>query len=248
MIENNQLYDFEEEPSINEDSEKESAAEPHPTHMGTQAIVAALTLGMMLAISWGSPVWVRWTRERLHQAVNASTASTFGAIAGSKAVKTIIQKGRNLIRLEEISGQFSSYLPNSTEKSAFYDWVWPVQGNLVKKFGWSSQLSGFIKEYNPGIEIAASAGSPVLAVAAGQVVELAGDGGDNRSISINHGNGWVSTYRRLQTVTVKNGDLVRAGEIIARLGPAAKISDAKLYFEIKKNNHPVDPLAILSNS
>jgi len=79
-------------------------------------------------------------------------------------------------------------------------------------------------------------------VAPGEVLyanELKGYG---NILIIDHGNRLYSIYGHLAQILVKVGDQVRAGQSIARLGPGNSESDPTLYFEIRRQGKPEDPL------
>lgn len=120
----------------------------------------------------------------------------------------------------------------------FARWNWPVKGRLLQRF--SRNPSG-----HPGISIGGQLGEPIRASAGGTVV-YSGDGvrGYGNLIIIKHNDSYLSAYAFNQQNLVTVGDSVRAGQRIARMGQ----NDAGrtlLYFEIRRNGVPVDPLKFL---
>lgn len=117
-------------------------------------------------------------------------------------------------------------------------WAWPVRkGNVV---GPVRQPSGGV-----GLRIDGEAGMPVLAAADGRVVYTgAGLRAYGQLVIVKHGTTWLSAYGHNERVLVKEGDEVKAGQAIANmgLGPGQK---PMLYFEIRANGRPVDPLTQL---
>lgn len=93
-----------------------------------------------------------------------------------------------------------------------------------------------------GLDYAVRQGDMVRASASGVVIEANADAPRlGRLVVIDHGNGWHSAYGRLGRITVKVGDVVKAGE---RIGLAGVSDDAKrpeLHFEIRHNGRKVDP-------
>jgi lipoprotein NlpD len=96
-----------------------------------------------------------------------------------------------------------------------------------------------------GLRIDGELNQPVLAAADGRVV-YTGDAlrGYGQLIIINHVRGWLSAYGHNALLHVQEGDEVRAGQTIAAmgLGPARQ---PMLYFEIRFDGRPLDPLAHL---
>lgn len=116
--------------------------------------------------------------------------------------------------------------------------VWPVPdgGQLTSRFGrrgWSM---------HNGIDIAAPAGTAIVAADAGVVVKSEWYGGYGNVIYIDHGNGRVTVYAHNQANLVKVGDVVQKGQLIARMGSTGRSTGPHLHFEVLVNGKPVDPL------
>jgi septal ring factor EnvC (AmiA/AmiB activator) len=92
-----------------------------------------------------------------------------------------------------------------------------------------------------GIEIAAAQGSPVRAVHAGTVAHAAPFSGFGNLVIVEHGNRAFSVYGYLDELPVPRGGRVEAGAVIGTVGldPAGQ---AALYFELRVDGEPVDPL------
>jgi murein DD-endopeptidase MepM/ murein hydrolase activator NlpD len=119
--------------------------------------------------------------------------------------------------------------------------VWPVQGKVISTFG--SSTDGM---KNDGINIAAPAGSPVVAAADG-VVAYAGNElrGFGNMILIRHEGGYVTAYAHNDSLLVKKGEKVKRGQTIARVGATGAVFGPQLHFEIRKGTEPVDPMTYL---
>lgn len=117
-------------------------------------------------------------------------------------------------------------------------WAWPVRKGKVA--GPVRQPSGGV-----GLRIDGESGMPVLAAADGRVVYTgAGLRAYGQLVIVKHGASWLSAYGHNERVLVKEGDEVKAGQVIANmgLGPGQQ---PMLYFEIRANGRPVDPLTQL---
>ena len=117
-------------------------------------------------------------------------------------------------------------------------WQWPSQGAPQSTFG-GKGIAG------KGIVIDGHLGQPVVAAASGTVVysgsALVGYG---RLIIIKHNDEWLSAYGHNQRLLVHEGDSVTAGQKIATMGIGPNDKPA-LYFEIRRDGKPVDPLRYL---
>lgn len=113
---------------------------------------------------------------------------------------------------------------------------WPATGRLIGKFNGSS---------NKGIDIAGTAGDPVRAAASGTVA-YAGKGirAYGNLLIIKHGNDYLTAYAHNQTLLVKEGQTVKAGQQIATLGRSGSTRDM-LHFELRRQGKAIDPLSAL---
>lgn len=119
-------------------------------------------------------------------------------------------------------------------------WVWPTQGRVSNGY----RPSGTGKK---GIDISGKKGQPVKAAAAGKVV-YSGSGlvGYGRIIIIKHNETLLSAYGHNSKLLVSEGEYVKAGQVIANMGSSGT-DRTRLYFEIRKNGKPVNPLRYLPN-
>jgi septal ring factor EnvC (AmiA/AmiB activator) len=118
---------------------------------------------------------------------------------------------------------------------------WPVDGQIVYRFGRDTLPSGGVIRWN-GIGIAAAEGTPVKAVQAGRVRLVGQFGTYGLTILLEHGNGYYSVYAHLQTATVKLSDPVTKRQVIATVGGANSDYGPHLHFEIRGENQiALDP-------
>ncbi len=119
--------------------------------------------------------------------------------------------------------------------------VWPTSGAVTVKFG--VPVKGLP---NNGIDLAAFAGMTVHAAAAGKVL-FAGTEPERfgQLILIAHEGGWVTAYAYLGQVTVKEGQTVKARQIIARIGKSGEAKRPGLHFELRKGTAPRNPALYL---
>ena len=122
---------------------------------------------------------------------------------------------------------------------------WPVQGNVVYRFGRALQTNGTAIRYN-GIGIGAAAGSPVRAVEGGRVEMAAPFEGYGPTVVISHGGGFYSLYLYLKDVQVQQGATVAKGQVVGTVGGEGTPEGAHLEFQIRTpGGEAVDPLAWL---
>ncbi len=125
--------------------------------------------------------------------------------------------------------------PQARSTSGFQ---WPVAGEVVSRFGPKSD-----GRHNDGVNIAAAAGTPVLAADNG-VVAYAGNElrGYGNLVLIRHDGDWVTAYGHAGRLLVSRGDRVRAGQRIATVGNSGSVTSPQLHFELRRGAVAVDPL------
>ena len=122
------------------------------------------------------------------------------------------------------------------------DLAWPVAGRLVRRFG-ESRAGGRLRW--EGVAFEAAEGSEVRAVAPGQVVFADWLRGFGMLAIVDHGDGWMSLYGSVDAIYKRRGDPVESGEVIATVGQSGAETEVGLYFEVRHNGEPKDPLAWL---
>jgi lipoprotein NlpD len=117
-------------------------------------------------------------------------------------------------------------------------WRWPVDVGTV--VGIVRQPSGGV-----GLRIDGGINQPILAAADGKVVYTGSAlRGYGQLVIINHVRGWLTAYGHNAFVHVKEGEEVRAGQAIAAMGTGPG-QQPMLYFEIRLEGEPLDPLTQL---
>lgn len=249
MINNNDLYEFHEEQDSSEieveTSQLGSLEYTYSNRLLYQTIISICCLIAILFISRSRLTPLQWADAHLHQAINASTEETFGHISDSKFFHSIISNASNLVRLEEITKGLSATENPEPGLKIFRNSVWPVQGSIVKGYGWRYNPVNKIREFSSGVEISALPDAEVMAVADGTIIEINHQPETGWQIVINHGDGWCSIYHYLGQVKVKVGQLVKVGELIGEIGRPNQEKGPLLLLEIKKDDQVIDPLSVL---
>ncbi len=119
----------------------------------------------------------------------------------------------------------------------------PVRGELANRFGSPRQGGGVVWK---GLFIAAGTGEAVRAIAAGRVVFADWLRGFGNLLIIDHGDSYLSLYGYNETLYRQLGDVVRGGERIAAVGQSGGHPDSGLYFEMRHEGRPFDPLTWVS--
>ena len=120
--------------------------------------------------------------------------------------------------------------------------TWPVRGEIITEFGPSQR-----GVHNDGVNIAASEGASVGAAAKGRVAFV----GTNiksfgKLVLVKHDGGIITAYAHLGDISVKEGDIVTAGQSIGTIGRSGRVDSPQLHFEIRKSRQPVDPRSLIA--
>lgn len=96
--------------------------------------------------------------------------------------------------------------------------------------------------FHSGVDLAAPAGSPVVATADGTVDVSGWQGGYGMMVEIGHGGGVQTRYAHLSRLAVSAGQQVRQGEVIGYVGSTGRSTGPHLHYEIRVDGAPVNPL------
>lgn len=117
----------------------------------------------------------------------------------------------------------------------------PLNGKIISKFG-ELDADGFANE---GINVAGSKGQKVVCFSNGKVVYTGSDKLPEygNMVIVKHGDGLISTYAHLNEISVKKGQILKANDKIGTVGQTGDgIDTPQLYFQVMKNNKPIDPM------
>ncbi len=132
--------------------------------------------------------------------------------------------------------------------------TWPLDGDIVRNYSMNNvayDKTLDLYRMNNFVSIGANVGTQVKAAADGIVESIYNDDEKGKSVVINHGNGWKTTYSQLQdNVLVKDGQVVKLGQVIGGVANPTKYSillGGHVDFEVTKDDAPTDPKTIMLN-
>ncbi len=115
----------------------------------------------------------------------------------------------------------------------------PVRGELGSRFGGQRADGGVTWK---GLFIAAKSGDEVRAVAAGRVVYADWLRGFGNLLIIDHGESYMTLYANAEALLKRVGEVIRGGETVATVGNSGGNTESGLYFEMRHEGRPFDPL------
>lgn len=116
---------------------------------------------------------------------------------------------------------------------------WPVSGRRINSFG-SSRGAGGMRWH--GVNLAADEGTAVRAIHHGRVVYADWLRGSGLLLILDHGGGYMSLYAHNQSLLKEVGEWVAPGTPVSTVGNSGGLDRAGLYFEIRKDGKPLDPV------
>ena len=122
--------------------------------------------------------------------------------------------------------------------------VWPAMGRLSGRFGAQRIYRGEPGAYHSGLDITGGTGTPFVAPADGVVI-LAADEPftlEGHLLMIDHGMGLNSAFLHCSQLLVKEGDHVRQGQVIGRIGMTGRATGPHLHWSVRWQDRRLDPL------
>lgn len=150
---------------------------------------------------------------------------------------------------EDVSAQVSALPEVNFSEDTLMEW--PVNGNILVDYS-MDQTTYFptLDQYklSPAISVGAVEGAPVVAAVNGKVFSIEQDAQTGTTLTMELGNGYQAVYGQLTDLKVSEGDTVKKGMIIGYIAQPTKYystEGSNLYFAMKKDGKPIDPIAYL---
>lgn len=164
-----------------------------------------------------------------------------------RALKELEQAARRLQKMVEEIGRQMTARPTKA-----YPWAgfaalrgqleYPIEGKIVGAFGMTKHPEFSANLFRKGIDIEALFGEEIKTVEKGKVVFADRFSGYGKMMIIDHGKRYYTVYAHLSELLKGSGDTVQKGEPIALVGDSGFLKGARLYFEIRKDGKPLDPI------
>lgn len=119
---------------------------------------------------------------------------------------------------------------------------WPLTGKIRRGFVERKGKGAF----HDGLDILAKEGAAVRSSAKGTVI-FAGEGPSDYGLTVivHHGGRWTTTYANLGKITVKDGEKIKAGERVGKVGMSGIAKEPQVHYELRRNRTPLDPVGYL---
>jgi murein DD-endopeptidase MepM/ murein hydrolase activator NlpD len=120
--------------------------------------------------------------------------------------------------------------------------IWPVKGMVTAGYGYRSSPFTGQREMHEGIDVAAPPGTAIVATAEGVVSFTGPLSAFGNVVFINHGHGFTTFYAHNSSNRVKEGQLVKRGEVIAYVGATGRATGPHVHYEVQVNGVTVNPM------
>ncbi len=184
--------------------------------------------GELYKTTSGKRIAAEQEAERLRE-----TAQSLGSMIGK------LKKKKEKDRLKTLAAQKEAELEKKDVEERRGSIPWPVAGQVVSSFGKQKHPDLNITVVNNGIKIRTQSGSPVKSVEKGTVIYSDDFRSYGQTVIIDHGGDFYTIYGLLGSMMVTEGQKIEAGRVI---GNASAESQPQIYFEVRNDGHPENPL------
>ncbi|MGH3880372.1 MAG: M23 family metallopeptidase [Actinophytocola sp.] len=219
-------------------------------------VVAAVAVGAFAAAAAGQTLQGGQQQQQkspevqpLADSTNASAAIGIGgdSSAATPSFMTVAKPSAGPLEAQKIAASDKIVNARAAKLAAQVaeqkrpKFVQPADGRLTSGFGarWGTT--------HYGIDVANALGTPIVAAADGVVIEAGPASGFGLWVRVQHSDGTVTVYGHMDSYSVYEGQEVKAGEQIARMGNRGESTGTHLHFEVwaGEDGLKLDPLAWL---
>lgn len=153
--------------------------------------------------------------------------------------------GQEITSRERSFRELKKFLEDKRSVLASTPTIWPVKGLVTAGYGYRRSPFTGQREMHEGLDIAAPLGTPILATADGIVSFVGPLSAFGNVVFLNHGHGFTTFYAHVSTSRVKEGQQVRRGDVIARVGVSGRTTGPHVHYEVQVNGTTMNPMKYL---
>ena len=116
-----------------------------------------------------------------------------------------------------------------------------ARGWMSSRFGRRSDPFTGRVAWHKGVDFAGKEGTPIIATGSGVVTFSGVKSGYGKMVELNHGNGITTRYGHALELLVEPGEIVRTGDVIAKVGNSGRSTGPHVHYEVLKNGAQVNP-------
>lgn len=165
--------------------------------------------------------------------------------AGSLDMDILKDQIKNTV--EKVS-EIKEFLKNQKDIYMATPMGWPIVGRITSEFGNRENPIHGKQEFHLGLDISAGSGTPIKSTADGIVSFSGWSDGNGNLVVIEHGFGYSTFYAHNRSNTVKVGQKVKRGDIIAHIGSTGRSTGPHLHYEVWHNGKAVNPMSFIEEA
>lgn len=186
----------------------------------------------------GQPLYVEFQVGEKHYQTQHLTITNTRKVNPEK--RDLERIGREQQRIRKALAHWD---PNAPERLRFNP---PVTAPVSSPFGLRRFFNDQPRKPHSGLDLAAAAGTPIHAPAAGRISDTGAFFFNGNTVFIDHGKGLVTMYCHLSRIDVSPGQRVQAGDVIGAVGQTGRVTGPHLHWSVSLNDARVDPVLFLN--
>jgi len=123
--------------------------------------------------------------------------------------------------------------------------IWPSNGWVTSAFGWRTSPFTGRRTFHSGLDIAADAGTEIVASARGRVVFAGPKGPLGQTVILEHGHGFRTLYGHASALHVRPGETVERGQRVASVGSTGRSTGPHVHYNVSLKGRSVNPISYI---
>ena len=184
--------------------------------------------------------------EKVRNETEAKINELIRKLAEEEAARKAAEEAARLAQQQQQQQQTGGGGGSTAVSLTGLKWPVPSCSIITSRFGYRTSPTAGASTYHGGLDIGAGQGATIVAAGSGTVILASYNGGYGNCVMINHGNGIVTLYGHMESISVSNGQQVSKGQTIGKVGSTGVATGPHCHFEIRVNGAQVDPAPYFS--
>jgi len=178
------------------------------------------------------------------EVANKDYETQYLTIKNKRKVNPNEQDMTRIIKEKKLISKAKSHWSNN--ENITLKFIQPTEGPFSSPFGLRRFFNEQPRKPHSGLDIAAPKGTPIVAPADGTVINTGDYFFNGNTVFIDHGQGLITMYCHMDSISIEEGTHVKTGDIIGNVGLTGRVTGAHLHWSVMLNNVTVDPILFLA--